>query len=352
MDSYFGQCGQIYNIEVFIIIEYMNSSKTLAPIVFFTFSRLEQTIQTVQALLQNPLAQYSDIYIYSDAGRNEQEIAKVQQVRDYLDSITGFKSISIMKQEKNKGLSNSIIDGITEVVNKYGTVIVIEDDIVVAPNFLDYVNDALKFYKDKKKLWHIAGYQFPINYSLFPNQTTVFSRYMSCWGWATWKDRWQYMERNPEQLVQTFSDEEIHEFNCRVQGAQPFWCQVLGNYEGVMDTWDIFWFSTIFQHKGLCLLPVKTFVKNIGHDVDGEHSRKNQKHNFHSNHLQNTHWEFSENIVENMTCLQEIKNFYDAIYNPKLNIFQKVILYVGYFRKKSFKEKCITIFRRLGLYRQ
>jgi len=113
-------------------------------------------------------------------------------VRKYIHSINGFKKVTVVERDKNMGLADSIIDGVTTVVNQYGKLIVLEDDLVTSPYFLKFMNDALDFYQHEKKVWHISGW----NYSITTNDLDdVFLwRLMNCWGWATWADKWQHYE--------------------------------------------------------------------------------------------------------------------------------------------------------------
>ena len=237
----------------------------LAPIVLFTYNRLYHTKQTIEALSKNELANESELIIYSDGAKNIEVKQKVKEVREYLKTIQdldAFKSVTIIEREKNFGLANSIIDGVTKIVNKYGKIIVLEDDIVTSKYFLKFLNDALEYYKEKKELWHISGWNYPISSDGLDD--VFLWRLMNCWGWATWSDRWQYFEKNPKKLIKTFSKKDIKRFN--LDGYYNAWSQVKENYKGKINTWAIFWYAIIFEHNGLCLNPTQSFVQNIGHD--------------------------------------------------------------------------------------
>ena len=130
---------------------------------------------------------------FSDAAKNEDEVEKVNEVRRYIKAIDGFKKVTVIEREKNWGLADSIIDGVTKIINQYGKVIVLEDDLVTSLYFLKFMNEALEFYKDEKKVWHISGWNYPIESDGL--EDVFFWRLMNCWGWATWADRWSYYER-------------------------------------------------------------------------------------------------------------------------------------------------------------
>jgi hypothetical protein len=239
----------------------------LAPIVLFVYNRPEHTKKTLKALQENILSSDSDLFIYSDASKGDDSSTQVNEVRGLIKNVSGFKSATVIKQEKNQGLANSIINGVTEIVNKYGKIIVLEDDLVTSPYFLTFMNDALNFYEYKKKVWHISGWNYPISSEGLGD--TFLWRTMNCWGWATWSDRWQFFEKNTVKITQDFSKKDIKYFN--LDGAENFWGQVLANKEGKINTWAVYWYATIFRNKGLCLNPSQTFVDNIGLDGSGVH---------------------------------------------------------------------------------
>lgn len=239
----------------------------LAPIVLFTYNRLKHTRKTIEALQNNLYAKDSCLYIYSDAPKNEAVEEKVLAVRDFLRNVDGFKEVNIIEREENWGLARNIIDGVTEIVNQHGSVIVLEDDIVTSKFFLKYMNDALKLYKNETKVMEISGFVYPIISKDLPE--TFFLRIGSCWGWATWHDRWKRFQREPKSLIETYKSRQIFDFN--YYGSVNFWQQVVHNHDGRLYTWAVFWFETIFRQNGLVLYPKIAMVRNIGFDATGVH---------------------------------------------------------------------------------
>src|SRR5690606_31084323 len=156
------------------------------------------TQQTVEALQKNILAEESDLIIYSDAEKHQKNRGSVNDVRAYIKTIDGFNSVSIIERDKNYGLANSIIDGVTTVVEKYGKVIVLEDDLVTSPYFLQFMNDGLNIYDENKDVASIHGYVYPVNGHL---PEIFFLRGADCWGWATWKDMWALFETDGAKLL-------------------------------------------------------------------------------------------------------------------------------------------------------
>lgn len=244
--------------------EYMNN---LAPIVLFTYNRLDHTKQTVEALRANLYAKESVLYIYSDAPKTEAAGEAVQAVRDYLHTIDGFCEVYIILREENWGLARNIMDGVTEIVNQYGKIIVLEDDIVTSKYFLKYMNDALAIYKESPQVMNISAYICPIATEDLPEAFFMYFSY--CWGWATWKSAWSYFEREPEKLIQEFTKDDIYRFN--LEGAVDVWQQVIANEEGQLYTWAVFWYAAIFRNQGLTLTPRASLTLNVGMDGTGEH---------------------------------------------------------------------------------
>lgn len=282
----------------------------LAPIVLFVYNRPEHTKRTLKALQVNTLASDSELFICSDASKGDDSSTQVHEVRELIKNVSGFKSVTVIKQEKNQGLANSIINGVTDIVNKYGKIIVLEDDLVTSPYFLTFMNNALNFYEHEKKVWHISGWNYPINKDGLGD--TFFWRVMNCWGWATWQDRWQYFEKNTDQLIDDFTPEKINDFN--LDGAEKFWGQVLANKEGKINTWAIYWYACIFNNNGSCLNPTQTFVNNIGLDGSGIHCGENNS--YVSTLNMNSRLFFSTNAKESQVALERIKLFYKKMKTP------------------------------------
>ena len=282
----------------------------LAPIVLFTYNRLQHTKQTIEALQKNVYASDSELFIYSDAPKNEKAVLEVQTVRDYLHSINGFKKITIIGRNENWGLARNIIDGVTSIVNKYGKIIVLEDDIVTSKYFLKYMNDALKIYEDEPQVMAVSGYTANIRLSDVPE--TFFLPWTSCWGWATWKRVWDNFERNPEKLIAQFTKEDIYKFN--LDNSYNFWAQVVDNANGKLFTWAVFFYATVFAQDGLVLYSAKNLSKNIGFDGTGEHCGKDD--NFSNAGVSEFSVDLftSTNIKCNTVAASKIKKLYQNNY--------------------------------------
>lgn len=276
----------------------------LAPIVLFVFARPNHTRQTLQALSANVLAQQSDLIIYSDAARNKTEEKSVSDVRELINATSGFRSVTVNERETNYGLARNIIEGVTEVCARYGRVIVLEDDIETSKYFLTFMNAALDKYEDEPHVWHISGWNYPIDSDGLGN--VFFWRVMNCWGWATWSDRWAKFERKPGRLIQNWSRKMIYRFN--LDGVHNFWSQVKANHVGRLNTWAIFWYAAIFERNGLCLHPSVSLVHNAGHDGSGENCGNVKT--FDSTLSARENWLLDIELEESGVATDRIKMFY------------------------------------------
>ena len=230
---------------------------TLAPVAMFVYNRLSLTKKTIAHLQKNELANQTPLYIFSDGGKDEKSWKKVHEIRKYLHSITGFKEVHIIERSENFHLAKNITEGIKSVLAEYDRIIVVEDDICTSPVFLQYMNQALEKYAEVKKVMHIAGFT---NLDIPQRGDTYFTRHMACWGWATWKDRWQSFILYPsrDEALAGMSQDELN----RIEYDGAFRC--LHTLDMQPITWAIRWEIAIYKQKGLCLSPTHTLTRNIG----------------------------------------------------------------------------------------
>jgi len=239
----------------------------LAPIVVFTYNRPEHTQRTLNALLINPLANESDIIIYSDSARTANHNKAVDEVRSYLSEITGFRSIKVIHRDKNFGLAESIIQGVTEVLQQSEKVIVLEDDMVVSPYFLEYMNEALEKFFDDDRVISVHGYVYPVKIEL---PEAFFLTGADCWGWATWRRGWDLFNSEGKYLLDELVRRHlIQEFD--YNGAYPFLSMLKDQIKGANDSWAIRWHASAFLAGKLTLYPGRSLVHNIGTDSSGTH---------------------------------------------------------------------------------
>ena len=242
-----------------------------APIALFTYSRADHTRQAVESLLQNKEAAESDLFIFSDGPKTEAKREAVEENRRYIHTISGFKSIHIVEHEKNQGLANSLIAGITDVVNNYGRVIVVEDDLVLSPYFLKFMNDALEKYKDDDRVGTITAYVPPIKEQL---PETFFLMYFMCWGWATWKRAWDLLEKDPKPLLRGL---RFKKTKFDVGGGVGNYGNLYCQKEGLVDSWYVRYYASLFLKGKLSFYPGHALAANNGLDGTGTHSKSSAK---------------------------------------------------------------------------
>ncbi len=242
-----------------------------APIALFTYSRADHTRDAVDSLLRNKEATDSELFIFSDGPKTKEKQKAVEENRAYIHTITGFKSIHIIEHEKNQGLANSLIAGITEVINQYGRIIVVEDDLVLSPYFLQFMNEALEKYEDEDKVGAITAY-CPIKDNTLPE--TYFLRYFHCWGWATWKRGWDLMNLDTNYLLRKLRW-KTKKFNLDggINNYGMLYCQKVG----LVDSWFIRLYASFFLAEKLTLFPGHSLVSNHGLDGSGTHSNKSSE---------------------------------------------------------------------------
>ncbi len=236
-----------------------------SPIALFVYKRLWHTQQVIQALSRNDFANESDLIIFSDGARNENDNREVEKVRNFIHSITGFKSVQIKESPRNRGLANSIIEGVKNTLKEYESVIVLEDDLVTSPYFLSYMNQALKLYENDEMVISIHGYAYPLKGE---TPQTFFIKGADCWGWATWKRGWALFERDGSKLLDEIKARGVStEFD--FDKAFPFTKMLADQIAGLNDSWAIRWQASAFLSDRLTFYPATTFVQNIGFDDNG-----------------------------------------------------------------------------------
>lgn len=245
--------------------------KTLAPIILFVYNRLPHTKRIIEALQRNTLANQSHLFIYSDAAKNDASLEKVAAVRQYIHSIDGFEKITIIEREYNWGLANSIIDGITTIINQYETIIVLEDDMITSPHFLSFMNDGLTLYQEENHIASIHGYIYPLkNHEQLPKY--FFIRGADCWGWATWKRAWEQFNPDGSHLLETLKTKDRHILDqFSFAGNYSYSEMLAAQIAGKNDSWAIRWYASTFLADMLTLYPSISFVRNIGNDNSGTH---------------------------------------------------------------------------------
>lgn len=295
---------------------------SLAPIILFVYKRPDHTKKIIESLMRNILADESELYIYSDNAGSPNDMELVNQVRNYTKTINGFKKITIKNSEKHLGLAASVITGVTEIINVYQKAIILEDDLIVAPGFLIFMNKALDFYQNNFKIFSISGYSFPIKIPKeYQKDFYIFSR-ASSWGWATWLNRW-------EKADWEIKDFESFKFNKAVQmqfnlGGNDLSYMLMAQKYGYINSWAVRWSYAHFKNNAYCLYPVLSRVKNIGFDNTATHKVRTLKFENEINYSE-AEIKFSNDLEINKQISSQLNNLL------KLSLLRKIINYFKYY---------------------
>lgn len=241
-----------------------------APVCLFTYNRLYETRQTVEALRENYLARQTELFLFSDGPKNEQNRYKVVLLREYLKTITGFKSVEIIESSENKGLANSIIYGVSQVLDKYEKVIVLEDDLLTTPNFLNFMNDGLGFYQQDQKIQSISAYSLSLKDK---TKDVYFQTRPGSWGWATWKNRWNPEIFNKEAIksIVIVNHEILNQFKQKC--GNDISKMLIDNILNKNDSWYVRWAFDHFLKNTYTVFPAYSYVQNIGFAREGTHCK-------------------------------------------------------------------------------
>ena len=236
----------------------------LAPVILFVYNRPNHTKITLDALKKNTLAKDSILIIHCDGALLNKDLEyyeNIEAVRQICDNIDGFRDIIIIKSDYNKGLVNSIIEGVTETLNKFEKVIVLEDDLITSPYFLEFMNEGLDVYQKHNNVYSINGYCFPLDN--INEYISFLIPLIGTWGWGTWKDKWSILDikiSNKEYLINNQYIQKCFNF-----GKYEYSKMFTSNEK----SWGIIWYYSVFLHHGLCLFPSKSLIQNVGFDKKG-----------------------------------------------------------------------------------
>ena len=248
---------------------------TLAPIAVFAYRRPGHLQRCLESLAGAELASQSDLHIFCDGPRTDADASAVEEVRSVASHAAGFRSVSIIAQEQNRGLAASIIAGVTALCERSGRVIVVEDDLVMAPCFLRFMNDALDRYEEDDQVMQIAGYAFPVDATF--STKAVFLPFISSWGWATWHRAWQHFD-SAMKGYDLLKASAHRRYKFDLDGSYDYFAMLERQLRGEIDSWAIRWHLSCFLRHGLTLYPGITLVHNLGFDGTGTHAGSNSEY--------------------------------------------------------------------------
>lgn len=271
-------------------------SMKFAPIVIFAFNRPVSFQRTVESLQLNVESKDSDLFVFVDGPRDDHsgEIGKVAEVRKLASQISGFKSVTCKFAERNKGLADSIISGVTEVINHYGNVIVLEDDLIVASNFLAFMNEALIRYKESENIFSVCGYTNKIKIPKYYQYDVYISSRSSSWSWGTWYNRWERVDWKLSQWDKVKKNKKA--FNA--WGGSDCYHMLKRWKKGENNSWAIRFVYSQFINHSWSVFPCKSLVKNNGFDGTGTNCHKYSrfKYDFDNSNKRSFNWSPSKLI--------------------------------------------------------
>lgn len=311
--------------------------KSHAPVALFVYNRLDNVKKTIECLEMNTLATETELYVFSDGGKDKTSWKQVNKIRNFFKHRKSrMKGMTLIERNTNFYLERNITEGIKQILETHDKIIVLEDDICTSPYFLEYMNDALYFYETHKKVMHINGFT-PLD---IPQKGDVyFTRHMAGWGWATWADRWNnhfVLFKNKEEALKKMTSEKLKQ----IEYGGHFHC--LQSLNRIPIPWDICWEICIYTNNGICLSPTQTLVRNYG-IKKGTH--------FQSKSLFG-HYEYDRPFINKKIDVRkktiDTDNEIENVFNPKAltnhgfryNTFGKIIrfIYIKLIKNKNIQE--------------
>lgn len=294
----------------------------LAPVLLFCFKRLTVLKQTVDALQNNFLAEDTELFVFSDGAKNLDDVEEIQEVRSFLKTIKGFRSVEIFEAPTNVGLAGSIIKGVTKMFQAYDKVIVLEDDLLTSRNFLSFMNQALNYYQEMN-VFSVSGFSFPIAGA--PLDSVYFTTRSSSWGWATWKDRWQNIDWQVEDYEKLKGSPKIRRSFNRM--GSDLAGMLDRQMEGKIDSWAIRWCYHQFKQQSFTVFPVLSKVQNNGFGAGATHTKEIPgRYKTYLDLSGNTKFSFRSDLKLEPRIVKQFTKHYSVryrIYFKLLNLFRK-----------------------------
>lgn len=293
----------------------------MSPICLFVYKRFETTKLMLEALLACPECADSDLYVFMDEARNDSEAKSVEKVRELFDDLKGFKAIHPFPARMNKGMANSVIDGVTKVLSENESVIVIEDDIVVSPDFLTFMNAALDAYRDREDIWSISGYTPQLNELKRCNPQGVFLvPRAQCWGWATWADRWETVDWEVADFKRLARKKKLQQqFN---RGGNDLFRTLEMERRERIESWAVRWAYAASKQKKWTVNPVQSKTQNIGLKSSTSHvGWHDERHNVE---LQGNATIIDTNVQPDEKLMRAFKKHHDLSIISRIGYFMRL----------------------------
>lgn len=308
----------------------------MSPICLFVYKRYETTKLMLESLLACPECKDSELYVFMDEARNDDEAKAVERVRRLFDNLQGFRKVNLFPARMNKGMANSVIDGVTKVLQEHDDIIVLEDDLVVSPDFLQFMNAALKAYKDRSDIWSISGYTPRLQELEGNGRNGVFVvPRAQCWGWATWSDRWETVDWEVSDFSRLAQSKELRkEFD---KGGNDLFRTLEMERRERIESWAVRWAYAAAKQSRWTVNPMQSKVQNIGLKSSESHvGWHDERHNVE---LHGNATVIDPDVRADETLVNAFKKHHDLSIISKIGYFMR-LHNLGYdFVKGLFRKK-------------
>ena len=286
----------------------------LAPVIVFAYNRPNHLRKTLTWLTQNELASETVLFVYCDGVKpnatpeQAAKVAATRKVAHELAIVPSFKAVHIVERDENLGLGTSIITGVTEVINQYGKVIVLEDDLQTSPLFLDYMNKCLEHYESRKSVFSVSSLSRPHPERFYPKDYP-YDVYVSLThhptGWGTWADRWSQVDWNVNLLEEVMRQPEMIDAFRRIEYGD--FDAIVNQQQTGKNVWSIRFAFAHFVNHAVSICPIVSYINHIGWDSEA------------TNAVSSSQWEFDrlaeKKEIRLLDVLYEDKRIINAWYS-------------------------------------
>jgi hypothetical protein len=291
---------------------------TLSPIALFVYNRPDHTRKTLESLMTNSEFTDSLVYVFCDGAKSEKDLDSVQKTRELIHSYE-LENVIIFENEYNKGLAQSLVDGINYALQEHDRIIVLEDDCVPSSDFIHFMNICLSYYESNERIMNVSAYCPPIEIPRDYPYDIFFSYRFSSWGWGTWKRAWKKYSRDPH-ILDTIEGSSVVKKKIDRAGLDLY-PMLKRQVNGKLNSWAIYWAINIITNDGLSISPVRSRIMNIGHDGSGTHCRANEKYNIQIYNQKSRKISFPEGIRPHQKIVKEYYNFHTG------TLFKQILYY-------------------------
>ena len=241
------------------------------PVVFIFYNRPEVMTRTWAAIER---WQPVELFLIADGPqekkKRDRHICKV--ARQIVADVNWSCDVRRLYSEKNLGCRQRVSSGLDQVFTEVDRAIILEDDCVVQDDFFRFCATLLERYVDDERFWGVSGTSFIDSAST--NQEAYFAtRYVSSWGWATWRRAWQAADQKMRFWPQWKKSRAWHQAH-RDPRERWYWHLLFNDcYKKRIDTWDFPFLANQWHNNGLFLMSNHNLVSNVGFGKHATHTR-------------------------------------------------------------------------------